>query len=246
MAYGKALSTYRRINKIKESSQKISEAQSIINQQRAKSISKARDLQARRQVVDAVSGAAQTAASYGMSRSDNLDPETATKISTAVGGAAEIGSSLIAPMSQEEFLGLSSEEYRHLDEQMRADPARGAISGYALQESLNEMRRRQDLDRAIKNLSEEERQGLTKDQLYDAAKEVEWEKGVGYDFSRLPEISKEIERQNLLRRGLIRENQPEQEDEWDLMNSIDFIRNQKRNDIASSTWGSKGAVRPIT
>ena len=231
MAYGKALSTYRRVNKIKRSSESIAEARSMINEQRAKAVDKARDIQDRQNMANAVSNAIQTGAAYGMSQSNRITPETAKKVSAGLGGVAAIGTTLATPMSQDEFLGLSSEEYRNIVEQTQPDVAGGAISGYGLQSSLEEIRKRKEAGRAIEGFSEDERGGFSKDQLFTVMDEVDFEKGKGYDFSRLPEIAEEIRKRRMTKMGLLKPEQPE-ESEFDLMNSIDYIKNNQFNTYA--------------
>lgn len=229
MAYGKALSTYKRINKIKQSAQKISEAQNIIGEQRAKSVSKARDLAQRRRMVDAVSGAIQTGAAVTMAETNWFDRETTEKISAGLGGVAEVGSSLVAPMSQDDFLGLSTEEYRELYEQHNPDVAGGAIEGYSLQKSLNEIRKRREFDKAKPDL-EENVYGFDVEQMAPYTNEIEFQQGSGYDFSQLPKITQDRLRRIKVQRGLI--NDPLDIDdapEFNLMDSFDYIKNNKPN-----------------
>jgi hypothetical protein len=234
MAYGKALSTYKRINKIRRSAEKVNQAQSIVNQKRLESIDNARKLQRRREVVGSVAGAVQTAAAYGMSKSDTIRPEDAEKLSAALGGVAEVGTSLFTPMNQDDFFGMSNDEYRNFIETQRTDIAGGAIKGYSLQQSLNELRRRKDLDLSIEGMSDEERMGFTKDELYSVASEVDFETGVGYgNFGRLPEIAKKLETDSMIRRNLI---DPEQTpvDEYENVYS-DLARKFVRSTMPSRT-----------
>lgn len=231
MAYGKALSTYKRINKIKRSAENISQAQSKINEQRAKSIQEARKLQNKANIVNAVAGVVQTGAAYGMSKSNNITPERASEISAGLGGVAAVGSSLFTPMNQDDFLGLSTEEYRELYQSNQPDIAGGAIEGYSLQESLNEIRRRRDYENT--DLSDNP-YGFTEDQMAPYMDDIEFERGAGYDFSSLPRVTQEKLRNIQIQRGLI--NDPldidSPDEDFDIMNAFDFIKNNQPNFVS--------------
>ena len=148
--YGKALSAYSKINRIKQATSKISEAQSMINTQRMKSISEAREVERRQQVTQAISGAIQTGGAIGMTHLGNkgvLNPKHANAISAGLGAAGSIATNIAGGSA--DTTGLTYGESRAHAENTNLDLVNQAMSGYTLQDSLNEMSKRQAMDDQI-------------------------------------------------------------------------------------------------
>jgi len=201
--YAKALSTYKRINSIKRSTEKISEVQNMIGERRAKAESEARELVLNRNLASSIAQGVSQAASVGLNYGlgDTVNPDTINAISAGVGGL----SSGIADISSGRA-NLADASFRTRDyvRESRANPFSDALNSYAFSQQVGEGMRSSKLESDIDNL-DGDYGGFSKDQLYDEAQNVEWQKGTGWDFTEIIEMLKKRNRQKLITSGYIKE-----------------------------------------
>lgn len=230
MPYGKALGTYRRINSIRRSSEKISEASSILNEQKTKAISEVRDLQSKSRLYNEIGQGVAQGLSVGMSLS-GVNPEISKYISAGTHGVAGlVARSKAGGLSDEAMMGLGREGVAEYDRMDSYNPIEDAMSGYAYQQSFDEIRRQSKINKAIKNQPWEDDFGFTEEQLREAAasdpKFNDWES--------LPEFTLE----RMYNAGVSQGMYPQMDASVEGLDRIDFMKQnvfwspQKiRNDI---------------
>lgn len=188
--YGKALSTYKRINNIKRSSEKIAEARSIGRREQMKALRAAQDAQMRGNIASAIGEAVVTGGSYAMSQSNSITPEMNRNITMGANVASEGISSIFSNPGDNANAHLDRRSFEYFKNQNDPDFLKAGLEGYQLSDSFEQMRKMKDFDNASDQL-EDNRYGLTVDQMRNYTDEVEFEKGSGYDFSKLPDITKQ-------------------------------------------------------
>jgi len=197
--YGKALGTYNKINKIKQSAQKIQEASVVAGEAQAQAISEARNSVLNKNLLDAATGVIAGGASYGMSRSNSINPEMAEKISAGIGAGSELLSGAIFNGGNNSYQ-LDANQFDSVNQQLASDPAGEAIKGFVMQKGLNDSEKRRQFNNIKESLVNDNVYGYTEDQLMQEYGDIEWEDG-SYDFSRLPdEVFEEINSLKKIRR----------------------------------------------
>lgn len=183
MPYGKALGTYRRINNIKRSTEKISRARNMINEQRARAINEMRELEADRRVHSSIAQGLAQGASIGMSLG-GVDPDDSGIIAAGVHGVASLASRITAGgLSDDAIMGLGREGMIQYQERDQYNPFEDAMSGHAFQEALDDNLREERINRALRREEWDDDFGLDKDQMRETAR---YDRSFT-DWERLPE-----------------------------------------------------------
>ena len=221
--YGKALGTYRRINEIKRSSEKISEARNVAQEHRLKSIRKAKDAQLNADVARSIGDVITTAGSYAMSQSNNISPELNKGITVGANVLSEAISGSIANPGNNANAGMSQNEFEYFRERGNPDFFNATLSGYQMSDLFEDLKRMKDLDSSLEGM-EDDTNGLSEDQLRKYSDESgDFVKGKGYDFSNLSTIAKERINAIMESRGIgiINEN----DDEDNIVNPYRYVSN---------------------
>lgn len=162
--YGRALSTYKRINKIKSSAMKISEAQSMINNQRVKAIAEAEDISRKADMVNSIGqGVLQIGSTLGQQfypeHSDNI-----RDISTASSAAWSAGTNIATRNSLDDtqLAGLGRDGLNRFQKSM-INPLDNAMETYGLNQLTAQNRLNQEYDDLLENIDLSET-GLEKSQ----------------------------------------------------------------------------------
>lgn len=226
MPYGKALGTYRRINRIQQASQNISQASNLIGEQRAKALDEARGLEMDRNVASSVAQGLTTGATAVMPHLDkfegiNIDPDRSAKIAAGLGFVSSAaGRGIAGGMSDDGYAGLGQEGVDMFSSRDDFNPFDDAATAYATDQAFNEIRRMKSLLGAVKEHGENEF-GFTPEELKRTATDDPNLR----DFSNLPELTlRRIYNQNV-RRGY-----EDPTDDLEAMRSWYFNNQNRRGD----------------